>query len=49
MIVAVRLRSAIGPHPDPSTSPTAGVPVQRARTVRTACSTRSFMDSSAGI
>src|SRR5437773_4057429 len=45
MIVAVRLLSAIGPHPDPSTSPTAGVPEQRSLTVRTACSTRSFMEA----
>src|SRR5947209_17548571 len=47
MIVAVRLRSATGPHPDPSTTPTAGVPAQRSCTVRAARSTCSFMDSSA--
>src|SRR5438445_2802337 len=36
MLVAVPLRSAIDPHPDPNTSPTAGVPAERSRTARTA-------------
>src|SRR5205823_10432762 len=49
MIAAVRPRSATGPHPDPSTTPTAGVPAQRSCTVRAASSTCSFLDSSARI